>query len=473
MYDTHHASLAQAAVSLVGKLPPSSKDGGPSSLLRLLRAVDALERNVAQTTETTRDFAALRSFFCAAANEGKLAHLDWAAKVDAAVLESILTAIRANCDLFNINWNAVVTFTGAPEENKENSLDPLLDSEFDAIQLAMNSRLDLIDSLSNVNHFNTSKGILTGSGVSFLNLNNTLKPNTTSNINLNSTLNISPIKPTHPKNLIPPVSVLAENEDIEVENENINEATHDSEEEIDLLQKAFTAWNLITRRSRHERNCMIHYWLLAVQVWKRNSLTHCFQKWISKDHSKKLARKRKAFQALYEHSTIPNEHALSFNRNRILSGALSKWFKNAYRKRSMKRKEEVAEDTAILVHDLNLQYRYLKVTFYIPYCEVLTHSQQKWRRKFAKQFLLKDGTDRMNELCSMNLKRRFWRLWKQRLRNVIKADKFHEKQLVEAFFVKWMHRKHLKKLDKRALNHRKYLDNDLKSVYFHVWREKR
>ncbi|KAI9337218.1 hypothetical protein BDR26DRAFT_863954 [Obelidium mucronatum] len=326
-----------------------------------------------------------------------------------------------------------------------------MDAEFDAIQSIMNSRV----------HANQSKSNLHNTNASLL---------TELNLPQCEISHISPVK-VIPRNqasrypIIPPVFLEDPENDSIVDENGFTVAQMDddagSSDSYDhamsyekTIRKAFTAWLLLTRRSRHERSFIVTNWVLAVQVWKSNSLAFYFESWKSALDQRNVGPK--AFKHLHDHAFIPTAQAKHNNQQRLLNGCFKKWLHKAYKSRSFKRKQELNQDLAVAVYEIHVVRRYLKT----------------WRRIFIKNFLLADSLERISGLIEFHLKRQSFKVWNLRLRNARVSVNFRKSSLISNFFGKWKKRKQQNKIEKRATTHQVIRKTDLVSQCFQKWQDK-
>ncbi|KAJ3027219.1 UNVERIFIED_CONTAM: hypothetical protein HDU68_004222 [Siphonaria sp. JEL0065] len=363
------------------------------SLPRILRAIDALRK---EDSELRENWAEIVSFFqvfepkkvaeILGLNSRTFSSLNLELELgwEGVGVVVVWNARKKTCRIWDLSLDALEL---PPESefarldlnaNKENTL--LLDSEFEAIQTAMNSRVDsslvfgLNHAASKANNLIYPQQRFFHTTLSELHLPD-FELSQISPIKSHAALEKQANQANDQRFIIPPVPLDDYNDNEKLFDWNENRATNsprdlvlnhenssvDSEEYYEILQRSFTAWLLFTRRSRHERNYIVTNWVLAVQVWKLNALTCCFQKWVVKLNHLNLIRKAKAFKTLYEHAVIPIAEAKHHDNKRILKGTFQKWFKKAYRLRSIKRKQELREDLAIVIYESNLISRYLKV----------------------------------------------------------------------------------------------------------------
>ncbi|KAJ3065133.1 hypothetical protein HDU98_011468 [Podochytrium sp. JEL0797] len=261
-------------VRLVVALGLSGSDAGSSAttttpkndqatLLRILRATDAVARSVVQGD--TFDKEKVRRLVVALAQHAAFKGVSWRQRI--ASIER--TALLRNCDILDLDLLSLVSTDFVAlhdnQDDKENANhtthsllnDPLLETDFDAIQSLMNSRIDLLDqsnaSMSRI-HLAPTQRVNSSAPLSQIQ-----PPLPSFEIS-----HISPIKKQ--KYIIPPVILMdndspafvpsvvldrtsnslaahqatSRNED----SVSLDEASRDSENDEKAVRKAFTAWFL-------------------------------------------------------------------------------------------------------------------------------------------------------------------------------------------------------------------------------------
>ncbi|KAI8842624.1 hypothetical protein BJ741DRAFT_704792 [Chytriomyces cf. hyalinus JEL632] len=223
------------------------------------------------------------------------------------------------------------------------------------------------------------------------------------------------------------------------------------------LQRAFDGWLKVTQNSRHERDRAIENWVKALQAWRKTNLIRHFNKWTAKTESNQLVRKRNGFTAFRNNALLPKQSAHAFFETHTLRNNFVKWFRAAYKKRSFKRKMELALDAALA---FNVQ-------------RTMISSFKIWTQRLVRNAHVKTAERKTLVSSQIHLKRNSFKFWVQMHRNLKISTVTYEKQSLKTAFRTWKTRMRISCLEKNGDIHLKYRQNELVLFCLQLWREKR
>ncbi|KAI8617458.1 hypothetical protein BC830DRAFT_1113340 [Chytriomyces sp. MP71] len=194
----------------------------------------------------------------------------------------------------------------------------------------------------------------------------------------------------------------------------------------------------------------------AVHMWRNNTLKSAFHRWIDKERDRKLAKKRKAFNALYAFVLHPKAEALAMHRYTSLRHNFVSWFRAAYKRRSWKRRLELAVDIAV-----DFDRNRLTVAMF-----------QLWKHRFVRNGLLQSASQKATKALDLSLKRRVFKLWFKKRRLNETSTQIYSRTILRGFFKAWKGRKRILLLYRKGDIHGTFLRNELVLLCFQLWKER-